>query len=53
MPDSLPLLLSLLEEEPVGCVDFYVRYHTVQLLRTLLASSTLAIQEVGGLKPPW
>ena len=35
-PSNVPLLLSLLEDEPVGLSDFYVRYYTVQLL-TLLA----------------
>ena len=35
-PNNIPLLLSLLEDEPVGLSDFYVRYYTVQLL-TLLA----------------
>ena len=33
---NVPLLLALLEEEPVGISDFYVRYHTVQLLTGLL-----------------
>lgn len=35
-PSHVPLLLALLEEEPVGISDFYVRYHTVQLLTGLL-----------------
>ena len=35
-PSNVPLLLALLEEEPVGISDFYVRYHTVQLLTGLL-----------------
>lgn len=30
------LLLSLLEDEPVGINDFYVRYYTAQLLTALL-----------------
>jgi hypothetical protein len=30
------LLLALLEDEPVGINDFYVRYFTVQLLTALL-----------------
>lgn len=35
-PEHVSLLLSLLEDEPVGVNDFYVRYHTVQLLTALL-----------------
>lgn len=37
---SVPLLLSLLEEE-----DFYVRYHTVQLLTVLLSTNPHRLQE--------
>ena len=32
-------LLALLEDEPVGVNDFYVRYHTLQLLTALAVSS--------------
>ncbi len=38
------LLLSLLEEEPVGVSDFYVRYHTLQLLTALLQASPHKLQ---------
>ena len=35
-PANVPLLLALLEEEPVGLSDFYARYFTLQLLTGLL-----------------
>ena len=35
-PANVPILLALIEEEPVGLSDFYVRYHTLQLLTGLL-----------------
>jgi len=44
-PSNTYLLLSLLEDEPVGVNDFYVRYHTVQLLTALLSSSAYRLQE--------
>eukprot|EP00873_Tetraselmis_striata_P011622 jgi/Tetstr1/431886/TSEL_021376.t2 len=44
-PANTHLLLSLLEEEPVGVNDFYVRYHTVQLLTVLLSSSSYRLQD--------
>lgn len=43
-PSNTQLLLSLLEDEPVGVNDFYVRYHTVQLLTALLSSSAYRLQ---------
>ena len=44
--DNIGALLSLLDDEPAGVSDFYVRYHTVQLLTALAAVSTYRIQEV-------
>ncbi len=38
------LLLSLLEEEPVGVSDFNMRYHTLQLLTALLQASPHKLQ---------
>ena len=46
-PDGLPLLLSLLEPEPAGLADFYARYHTLQVLKGLVAAAPLALQQVG------
>jgi hypothetical protein len=46
-PDAVTLLLSLLEERPVGVPDFYVRYHTLQTLRALLGANAGMLQEVG------
>ena len=43
---NLEMLLSLLEDEPAGVSDFYVRYHTVQILTALAAVSSYRIQEV-------
>jgi hypothetical protein len=43
-PGNTHLLLSLLEDEPVGVADFYVRYYTVQLLTVLLSSSSYRLQ---------
>ena len=36
---NVAMLLALLEDEPVGVNDFYVRYHTLQLLTALAVSS--------------
>jgi hypothetical protein len=44
--DHVPLLLSLLEEEPVGINDFYVRYHTLQLLGAMAGVGSGRLQEV-------
>lgn len=44
--DNLQMLLSLLEEEPTGVSDFYVRYHTVQIITALAAVSSFRVQEV-------
>ena len=47
--DHVGLLLGLLEDEPVGVPDFYVRYHTVQLLTALLNHCAYKLQVwVGG-----
>lgn len=45
-PETVPLLLGFLEEEPAGINDFYVRYHAVQLLTALAASGPYRLQEV-------
>lgn len=42
---NVPMLLGLLEEEPVGVADFHVRYHALQIL-TGLSSSPHRLQEV-------
>lgn len=44
--DNIEMLLSLLDDEPAGISDFYVRYHTIQLLTSLAAVSSFRIQEV-------
>ncbi len=44
--DNVEMLLGLLEDEPAGISDFYVRYHTIQLLTSLAAVSSFRIQEV-------
>ena len=44
--DNIEVLLGLLNDEPAGVSDFYVRYHTVQLLTALAAVSSYRIQEV-------
>lgn len=44
--DNIELLLGLLKDEPAGVADFYVRYHTVQLLTSLAAISSYRVQEV-------
>ncbi|GIL59792.1 hypothetical protein Vafri_14513, partial [Volvox africanus] len=44
-PENVGLLLGLLEDEPVGVPDFYVRYHTVQLLTALLSHCAGRLQE--------
>lgn len=36
----------MLEEEPVGSSDFYVRYHTLQVLQALLQANARLLQEV-------
>ncbi|KXZ52056.1 hypothetical protein GPECTOR_10g1079 [Gonium pectorale] len=46
--ESVGLLLGLLEDEPVGVPDFYVRYHTVQLLTALLQHCAGRLQASGG-----
>ncbi|DBB15044.1 TPA: hypothetical protein ACH3X3_004627 [Trebouxia sp. C0006] len=43
--DNVEMLLGLLEDEPAGISDFYVRYHTIQLLTSLAAVSSFRIQE--------
>ncbi|KAG2502027.1 hypothetical protein HYH03_000521 [Edaphochlamys debaryana] len=43
--EHVGLLLGLLEDEPVGVADFYVRYHTVQLLTALLSHCAPKLQE--------
>ena len=45
-PDTVHLLLGFLEEEPAGIKDFYVRYHTVQLLTALAANGPYRLQGV-------
>lgn len=40
-PDSIALVLSLLDE-----TDFYVRYHTLQLLTALLTNCPARLQDV-------
>ena len=47
-PEGLPLLLSLLEQEPAGVGDFYARYHTLQVLKGLVATAPRQLQEVRG-----
>lgn len=37
-PDNIRLLFALLEEEPVGVDDFYVRYYALQTLGALLTA---------------
>lgn len=44
-PESVTLLLSLLDDE-VGVQDFYVRYHTLQVLKALLTANKRTLQEV-------
>ncbi|GAX81853.1 hypothetical protein CEUSTIGMA_g9281.t1 [Chlamydomonas eustigma] len=44
VPNHVPMLLALLEEEPVGISDFYVRYHTLQLLAGLLQACPHRLQ---------
>ena len=39
------MLLSLLDNEPLGVPDFYVQYHTVQALTALAAVSSYRVQE--------
>ncbi len=40
------MLLGFLDEEPAGIKDFYVRYHTVQLLTALAAGGPYRLQGV-------
>ena len=47
-PEGLPLLLSLLGQEPAGLGDFYARYHTLQVLKGLVATAPHQLQEVRG-----
>lgn len=42
--ENLVILLSLLEEEPVGVNDFYVKYHTTQIITCLLPTSIFKLQ---------
>jgi hypothetical protein len=46
--ECVPELLALLEEEPVGVADFYVRFYTLDILKGLLAANAQLLQEVGG-----
>ena len=46
--EGLPLLLSLLEQEPAGLGNFYARYHTLQVLKGLVATAPRQLQEVRG-----
>ena len=41
-PENVPLLLGILQQQS----DFYVRYHTVQLLTGLAASGTPRLAQV-------
>ena len=43
--DNIAQLLRLLEDEPAGVNDLYVRYHTVQLLTALGVSSSTRLQQ--------
>lgn len=43
--DNIAVIFSLLEEEPIGVEDFYVRYHTVQLLSCLVNTGVYKIEE--------
>jgi hypothetical protein len=45
-PDALPLLLGLLEGGPADMPDFYVRYHTLQVLKGLAAAAPRQLQDV-------
>lgn len=44
--ENLQMLLVLLEDAPMGVPDFYVRYHTVQILTALAAVASSRVQEV-------
>ena len=46
---NVAMLLALLEDEPVGVTDFYVRYHTLQLLTALAVSSHRLLEVRHGL----
>lgn len=39
-------LRSVLEPEPAGLSDFYAHYHTLQVLKGLVAAAPLALQQV-------
>ena len=45
---SIATLLVLLEDAPRGIPDFYVRYHTMQLLTLLAVADPGRMQEVRG-----
>ena len=46
--DCVPALLSLLDDEPLGSHDFYVRFYTLDVLKGLLAANAALLQEVDG-----
>ena len=45
----MPLLLAFLKDGPQAASDFYVRYHTVQLLTALAAGGPYRLQKVSQL----
>ena len=44
--EIVPLLLAFLKDGPQGALNFYVRYHTVQLLTALAAGGPYRLQRV-------
>ena len=44
--EVVPLLLAFLKDGPQGALNFYVRYHTVQLLTALAAGGPYRLQRV-------
>ena len=44
--EVVPLLLGFLKDGPQAAMDFYVRYHTVQLLTALAAGGPYRLQRV-------
>ncbi len=44
--ECVPMLLSLLDDEPLGMPDFYVRFYTLDVLKGLLAANAQLLQEV-------
>ena len=44
--EVVPLLLGFLKDGPQAVTDFYVRYHTVQLLTALAAGGPYRLQRV-------